>query len=271
MTAVAPEDVRRRDPRAVRDRLIEIAREFEDSGRLEHAVDEGVRAHLPSAGPDRPERWGPLAAWASQTLGVHLAAAELAEACAPAGAGEEGGDGDGLPPPAPDRAARDLLLARARSERRARMTELERYILLQVHDTSWKDHLLAMDHLKSGVGLRGYAQKDPLIEFKREGLESFEKMLESAREKFSDLFFKARWVRQDALARIWAGQSSEHAVAASVYEAQRRAAMQATQQAQMAQEGEAVKTIVRAGPKVGSTIPAPAAAARNTRSAAANE
>ena len=137
------------------------------------------------------------------------------------------------------------------------MTQLERFLLLQVHDTSWKDHLLAMDHLKSGVGLRGYAQLNPLIEFKKEGLSSFEKMLESAREKFTDLFFKARWVRQDALARIWAGQSSEHATAASVYAAQREAALQAHQQAQMAQEGEAVKTIVRAGPKVGRNDPCP--------------
>jgi preprotein translocase subunit SecA len=99
---------------------------------------------------------------------------------------------------------------------------------------------------------------DPLIEFKRDGLESFEKMLEGARERFADLIFKARWVRQDALARIWAGQESEHAVAASAYEAQRRAALDATQQAQMAEEGEsAVQTIVRAQPKVGRNDPCP--------------
>ncbi len=105
------------------------------------------------------------------------------------------------------------------------MTELERLLLLQVHDTSWKDHLLVMDHLKSGVGLRGYAQLNPLIEFKKEGLASFERMMETTREKFTDLFFKARWVRQEALARIWAGQSTEHAEAASAYAAQQQAAL----------------------------------------------
>ncbi len=56
------------------------------------------------------------------------------------------------------------------------MRYLERMIMLQVVDSQWKDHLLAMDHLKEGIGLRGYGQKDPLIEYKREGLEMFEAM-----------------------------------------------------------------------------------------------
>jgi preprotein translocase subunit SecA len=54
------------------------------------------------------------------------------------------------------------------------MRYLERMILLQVVDAAWKDHLLAMDHLKEGIGLRGYGQKDPLIEYKREGFDMFE-------------------------------------------------------------------------------------------------
>ncbi len=56
------------------------------------------------------------------------------------------------------------------------MRYLERMIMLQVVDSQWKDHLLAMDHLKEGIGLRGYGQKDPLIEYKREGFEMFEAM-----------------------------------------------------------------------------------------------
>ena len=56
------------------------------------------------------------------------------------------------------------------------MRYLERMIFLQVVDGAWKDHLLAMDHLKEGIGLRGYGQKDPLIEYKREGFEMFEAM-----------------------------------------------------------------------------------------------
>jgi preprotein translocase subunit SecA len=56
------------------------------------------------------------------------------------------------------------------------MRYLERMLMLQVVDGQWKDHLLAMDHLKEGIGLRGYGQKDPLIEYKREGFDMFEAM-----------------------------------------------------------------------------------------------
>jgi len=48
------------------------------------------------------------------------------------------------------------------------MRWLERRIILDVVDSQWKDHLLSLDHLKEGIGLRGYGQKDPLVEFKKE-------------------------------------------------------------------------------------------------------
>ena len=48
------------------------------------------------------------------------------------------------------------------------LRNLERYIMLNIVDAQWKDHLLALDHLKEGIGLRGYGQKDPLVEYKRE-------------------------------------------------------------------------------------------------------
>jgi preprotein translocase subunit SecA len=56
------------------------------------------------------------------------------------------------------------------------MRHLEKVFMLQAVDHQWKDHLLAMDHLKEGIGLRGYGQKDPLVEYKREGFEMFEEM-----------------------------------------------------------------------------------------------
>jgi preprotein translocase subunit SecA len=54
---------------------------------------------------------------------------------------------------------------------------LERRIILDVVDTQWKDHLLSLDHLKEGIGLRGYGQKDPLVEFKKEAFVLFEDMM----------------------------------------------------------------------------------------------
>src|SRR6266851_5256221 len=57
------------------------------------------------------------------------------------------------------------------------MRWLERRIILDVVDSQWKDHLLSLDHLKEGIGLRGYAQKDPLVEFKKEAFTLFEDMM----------------------------------------------------------------------------------------------
>ncbi|MFY9555646.1 MAG: preprotein translocase subunit SecA [Blastocatellia bacterium] len=58
------------------------------------------------------------------------------------------------------------------------MRNLERYIMLNIVDAQWKDHLLALDHLKEGIGLRGYGQKDPLVEYKRESYYLFQEMLD---------------------------------------------------------------------------------------------
>ncbi len=59
-----------------------------------------------------------------------------------------------------------------------RMRLHERMVMLQVVDGQWKDHLLAMDHLKEGIGLRGYSQRDPLVEYKRESYEMFEALMD---------------------------------------------------------------------------------------------
>jgi preprotein translocase subunit SecA len=70
------------------------------------------------------------------------------------------------------------------------LREAERIIMLNVIDNQWKDHLLSMDHLKEGIGLRGYGQKDPLIEYKKEGFEMFQDMMERIEdETIRYLFF----------------------------------------------------------------------------------
>jgi len=62
------------------------------------------------------------------------------------------------------------------------MRHHERMIMLSVLDAQWKDHLLSMDHLKEGIGLRGYGQHDPLVEYKKESFEMFEAMLQRFQE-----------------------------------------------------------------------------------------
>ena len=65
----------------------------------------------------------------------------------------------------------------------------ERMIMLSVLDTQWKDHLLNMDHLKEGIGLRGYAQHDPLVEYKRESFDMFEGMMRRFQEETARYLF----------------------------------------------------------------------------------
>src|SRR5437868_1038593 len=62
------------------------------------------------------------------------------------------------------------------------MRHHERMIMLSVIDQQWKDHLLSMDHLKEGIGLRGYGQHDPLVEYKRESFDMFEEMMKRSQE-----------------------------------------------------------------------------------------
>jgi preprotein translocase subunit SecA len=84
----------------------------------------------------------------------------------------------------------------------AQMRELERMILLQVIDSQWKDHLLSIDHLKEGIGLRGYAQKDPLIEYKKESYDMYEALLNRIDEEVLRFLFLFRPV-SDAEIEDW--------------------------------------------------------------------
>jgi preprotein translocase subunit SecA len=62
------------------------------------------------------------------------------------------------------------------------MRMAEKSLLLQILDQSWKEHLVGLEYLRQGIGLRGYAQRDPLNEYKREAFEMFEAMLTRVRE-----------------------------------------------------------------------------------------
>lgn len=75
--------------------------------------------------------------------------------------------------------------------------DVKQKILLQTIDTKWKDHLLSMDHLKDGINLRSFAQKDPLIEYKKEAFTMFTKFHYTIREESLELIFKIRLGIQD--------------------------------------------------------------------------
>ena len=69
------------------------------------------------------------------------------------------------------------------------MRQTERMIMLQVVDDQWKDHLLSMDHLKEGIGLRGYGQKDPLVEYKKESFTLFQDMMDRIEDETVRILF----------------------------------------------------------------------------------
>ncbi len=80
--------------------------------------------------------------------------------------------------------------------------QLEKLILLQIVDSHWKDHLLSMDYLKEGIGLRGYGQKNPLNEYKREGFEMFGRMVETVKSQVVSSLMRVRIVREDDVERL---------------------------------------------------------------------
>jgi preprotein translocase subunit SecA len=67
--------------------------------------------------------------------------------------------------------------------------------MLIVIDTQWKDHLLSIDHLKEGIGLRGYGQRDPLTEYKKEAFDLFQDMVERVKGAVVERLFKVQVVR----------------------------------------------------------------------------
>ena len=91
---------------------------------------------------------------------------------------------------------------------------LERFLLLNSIDAKWKDHLRAMDGLKTGINLRGYGQMDPKVEYKVEGHRMFSEMLRGIREEVTDLLFKVRLRTEEEahLADRWGGADDAPAV-----------------------------------------------------------
>jgi preprotein translocase subunit SecA len=82
------------------------------------------------------------------------------------------------------------------------MASLEQMIMLETIDNSWKDHLLSMDHLKEGIGLRGYGQRDPLREYQREGYELFVDMIERVKEQTVANLFRIQLAREADQAQL---------------------------------------------------------------------
>ncbi len=76
------------------------------------------------------------------------------------------------------------------------MRQIEKIVMLQTLDSLWKDHLLAMDHMKEGIGLRGYAQQNPLVEYQKEGFTMFEALMATMQKDVVEKCFSVQVTRQ---------------------------------------------------------------------------
>jgi preprotein translocase subunit SecA len=114
---------------------------------------------------------------------------------------------------------------------RPEMRRLERTLLLDILDAAWKEHLLVMDHLRSSIGLRGYAQVDPKVEYKREGMKTFEAMWDSVAERVTDLIYRVEQLNEGFIGSTWKETEAKHESAPSTSEIaqQQQAAIDGTQ------------------------------------------
>ena len=139
------------------------------------------------------------------------------------------------------------------------MRRMERQILLSIVDEAWKNHLLAMDHLRSSVGLQGFAQKDPKVEYKRQGMQLFESMWGSIGERVTDLIFKMETFNEEFIRSTWvdatAGRDESHPsgqMASAADTPAQRAAQSSSR------EPEAKPDPIRnTGPRIGRNDPCP--------------
>jgi len=132
------------------------------------------------------------------------------------------------------------------------MRRLERYLLLSAFDTKWKDHLYAMDSLRSGIGLRAYAQEDPKNSYRMEGSAMFQQMIASIQDEVTDYVLKVRLAEEedDDLSDAYRETEARH----DEYDATRR---QMEAGIAGSQGGEKPKPITRDQPKVGRNDPCP--------------
>ena len=139
------------------------------------------------------------------------------------------------------------------------MRYLEKVIMLQTMDSLWKDHLFAMDHLKEGIGLRGYGQKNPLQEYKKEAFSLFDDLSRRMQEDVVEKLYSVQVARQEDVQRMEEGQAAQrpmqmlHGGQATLQQPQRAA--QGGQNGQP--PAERPVQAVRDTPKVGRNAPCP--------------
>ncbi|KIP74261.1 preprotein translocase subunit SecA [Vibrio alginolyticus] len=136
------------------------------------------------------------------------------------------------------------------------LRNFEKSVMLQTLDTLWKDHLAAMDHLRQGIHLRGYAQKNPKQEYKRESFELFEGLLEALKTDVITVLSCVRVQQQEEVERMEEQRRAQAEEAARRAQAQHAAAQNPLSEGEESEEGSS-QPMVRDERKVGRNEPCP--------------
>ena len=235
------------------------ADEIEDSVAAirDEVVAEAVEMHIPPGSLE--EQWDPegLSLTLEADFGLHLDIAKLIEQ-------DKAINDDGIKAYCISEAAKRY------AEREQRigpelMRNVEKQVMLRQLDHHWKEHLAAMDHLRQGIGLRSYAQKNPKQEYKREAFEMFGTMMEQVKHDTISILTRIRIQGEDDLAEMQRQREEQqklqfqHAQASALAGQAPAAAPpgQAPQQGAQAAAASPVETFVRDGRKVGRNEPCP--------------
>jgi preprotein translocase subunit SecA len=217
--SLTAEQIQETKPKEIHTQLLALSESW-NNGKLTETVEDKIQ----STDPDG------LAAWAKERFEATLDAETLNDS----------------------ESAKECLLKAGRDFLRKELTDLERYVLLQIYDQAWKDHLYAMDHLKESIMLRAYAEKDPKIEYKHEGHRMFNEMLESIEDRVTDIIFRVRLEAGQRSKSVYNVSQAKHEDVNQFEMAQRQRAA-----AQAPQGEKKVKQIKLDQPKVGRNDPCP--------------
>ncbi len=245
---LSEDDLKSKQREEIRDALVEHSKKAQvKANRMTEQIEEKVAQLFGGAGSDvtvaaaasESAQWSELQDWAKRTIDCELDDRELRHMTR--------------------EMLRRVLIQSSEDMYRPEIRRMERSLVLQLVDTAWKDHLLAMDHLRSSVSLVGYAQVDPKVEYKREGMRIFEAMWKSTGERITDLIFRMEDLDERFVGSTWVETKAIHEKAQGASEIAKQ-----QQQAIEGSQGGDQKTepIRNRGEKVGRNDPCPCGSGR---------
>ncbi|QDT39488.1 preprotein translocase subunit SecA [Stratiformator vulcanicus] len=224
--------------------LQDASRQFyangEVSERIDSLLEDAYGGHEGNGHTPKTDQMGELITWANEEFHATLTPEDVAAL--------------------PKDAARQRLLMQYQAYYRPELAHAERSLLLELVDTAWKDHLYHMDHVRSGIGLVGYAQKDPKVEYKREGRRAFQAMWERIDEQVTGFIFRLEKESREFVGNLWQITEVSHAnaeEAAPEPQPQQQYTESGGSQLEPGQEVKTVDPIVNRMEKVGRNDPCP--------------